>query len=226
MANLLFIDDDTDISTINAKYFTKLGHTVKTAPDTGSGIKLIKSFSPDCIILDVMMPNQNGFEACKLIKNICMAPIIFLSGCSSEEYKVNGLMLGADDYIVKPYSFKELSARIQVQLRRHMTTASHSSLLCYPPLSLDFILHKAYYNKEEIHLSNREYELLYLLMSHPNELVTFEEIGNSMWEYYSDIDRRTIMVTASRLRKKVSDYSGLENVIETVWSKGYKFIAK
>lgn len=225
MANLLFIDDDTEISTINGKYFTKQGHIVKTAADAKSGIRLLKDFRPDCIILDVMMPEQNGFETCQIIRTHSSCPIIFLSGCTSEDDKINGLMLGANDYMVKPYSFRELSARIQVQLRTNMGVAN-KSVLSYPPLTLDFVAHKAFHNKEEIPLSKREYELLYLLVSQPNQAITFEEIGTAMWKYYSEADRRTIMVTASRLRKKIEDYPGLTNMIETVWSKGYKFIAK
>jgi DNA-binding response OmpR family regulator len=225
MANLLFIDDDTDISAINAKFFSKEGHTVKIASTAKKGIALLKTFLPDCIILDVMMPEQNGFDTCREIRTFSTAPIIFLSGCTTEDDRIKGLMIGADDYIIKPYSFRELSARIQVQLRRHIGN-SNPSFLSYPPLSLDLRLHKAFYNKEEIQLSNREYELLYLLVSHPNQTVTFKEIGVSMWENYLETDRRTIMVTASRLRKKLEGYPNLVNIIETVWSKGYKFIAK
>ena len=136
-------------------------------------------------------------------------------------------MLGADDYVVKPYSLRELSARIQVQIRRHNESASNSkTILSYPPLKLDLAKHKAFYNDQEILLSNREYELLYLLVSNPNQVMTFEDIGNSIFECYTESDRRTIMVTASRLRKKFESYVGLSDIIETVWSKGYLFRIK
>lgn len=221
MSNILFVDDDTDILNINSRYFTKEGHIVKTSSRPEDTIQLLKGFRPDCIVLDVMMPGINGFELCKRIRSLSTAPIIFLSGRTSENDKIRGLKLGGDDYLIKPYSFRELSARIQVQLRRH-----RESTICYPPLTLDLTLHKCFYIKEEILLSNREYDLLLLLMTHANQVVAFESISNYFWNTYSDSDRKTILVIASRLRKKLESYSGLANVIETVWSKGYTFHTK
>jgi DNA-binding response OmpR family regulator len=226
MSKLLLIDDDTEVLDINKKYLEKEGFEVKLAASAADGIKMLADFSVDCIILDIMMPGIDGFKACKRIKKITGAPIIFLTGRSFEEDKIKGLMLGADDYIIKPYSLRELSARIHVQIRRHQGPASNRNTIIYPPLKLNITKNKAYYNDDEILLSNREYELLYLLVSKENKVVTFEDIGNSMWGIYQELDRRTIMVIASRLRKKLEDYIGLSEMIETVWSKGYKFTAK
>lgn len=226
MPKLMLIDDDTEVLNINKKYFTNEGYDVKVATDAISGIKTLREFPADCIVLDVMMPGMNGFVACKRIKSITKAPIIFLTGRSFETDKVKGLLLGAEDYIIKPYSLRELSARIQVQIRRSLGSLLSETLISYPPLLLNLTKHKAFCNNEEIYLSNREYELLFLLASRPNEVISFEDIGKSMWGKYSENDRRTIMVIASRLRKKLDDYVGLSDYIETVWSKGYKFIAK
>lgn len=226
MQKLLLIDDDTEVLIINKKYFTKEGYDVKLATSAASGIKALEEFPADCIVLDVMMPGIDGFKACKKIKTISKAPVIFLTGRSLEDDKIKGLLLGADDYIIKPYSLRELSARIQVQIRRTLGFISSANIISYPPLQLNLTKHKAFYNNDEILLSNREYELLYLLIIRPNEIVTFEDIGNSVWGTYSDADRRTIMVTASRLRKKMDEYIGLTEMIETVWSKGYKFTIK
>lgn len=226
MIKLLLIDDDTEVLGINKKYFTNQGYEVRTATGAIAGIRILSEYPADCIVLDVMMPDMNGFAACKKIKTITKAPIIFLTGRALEEDKVKGLLIGADDYIIKPYSLRELSARIQVQVRRTMPAVQGDTVLAYPPLTLNITKHKAYYHTEEIYLSNREYELLYLLASRPNQTITFEEIGNYMWGTYTDSDRRTIMVTASRLRKKLDEYIGLSEYIETVWSKGYKFVAK
>ena len=110
-----------------------------------------------------------------------------------------------------------------VQLRKN-APKTNSSLLEFPPLSIDTTAHKVFYEKsQEIVLSNREYEFLALLATHPKEPMTFQAIGEQLWGTYCDNDRRTIMVNASRLRKKLSTYPGLENCIETVWSKGYQF---
>lgn len=226
MSELLLIDDDTEVLLINQKYFIHEGYGVKIAKDAANALEILKQYHPDCIILDIMMPGMNGLEACKKIKQITNAPIIFLSGKDSEEVKISGLLSGAEDYIVKPYSLRELSARIQVQIRRKQDIRTNQMQISYPPLRLDLAAHKAYCNQEEIPLANREFELLLFLASRKGEVTTFEQIGLKLWNTYSETDRRTIMVVASRLRKKLDSYNGLSNLIETVWSKGYKFIAR
>lgn len=227
MPTLLLIDDDKEVLTINSKYFKQLHYEVKAVTNARSALTLLKSFSPDCIVMDVMMPGMDGFKACTKIKEMCSAPIIFLTGKDSEDDKIQGLLLGADDYMVKPYSLRELEVRIQVLIRRYQNTpTAKSNILEYPPLRLDLTKHKAYYLDEEISLSNKEYDLLNLLAGTPNHVFTFEEIGNSIWNSYLESDRKTIMVTASRLRKKLDTYPGLSHFIETVWSQGYQFVTK
>ena len=226
MAKIMLIDDDTEVLAINYKYFQKKGYQVSAIPSARKALQVIPEFQPDCIILDVMLPELDGFAAFPKIRKLTAAPVIFLTGKTEENDKINGLLLGADDYMVKPYSLRELEARIMVQLRK-VNVSTSPSRLEFPPLSIDITSHKVYYNEtEEIILSNREYEFLYLLASNPRQTLTFQTIGESMWGTYSDSDRRTIMVIASRLRKKVCSYSGLENLIETVWSQGYKFIPR
>jgi DNA-binding response OmpR family regulator len=172
-----------------------------------------------------MMPGLNGFELCKRIRSFTEAPIIFLSGRTSENDKIIGLNLGGDDYLVKPFSFRELSARIKVQLRRY-NSLTNSNQIRYPPLTLDLKQHKAFHNKEDLQLSNREYDLLLLLVTNSNQIVTFETISYHIWGTYSEKDQKTIMVIASRLRKKLASYNELANTIESVWSKGYTFHRK
>jgi len=219
---LLFVDDDADLLASNKRYFTHIGYTVKTAENALLALEALKSFKPNCIILDVMMPGVDGFSLYKKIRAISSAPILFLSGKTDTGSKIDGLLLGGSDYVTKPYNLKELAARIQVQLRNSHAESSWSSI-SFPPLTLEIAAHKAFYNKEEIPLSNKEYDFLYLLVSAPGKTVTFEEIGDAIWGYYSEAERSVIMVIASRLRKKLGQYSGLEDVIETVRTKGYTF---
>lgn len=225
MSNILFVDDDNDFLEINNRYFTKEGYVVKVSSHSENTYHLVKSFQPDCIIMDVMMPGLNGFELCKRIRSFSSAPIIFLSGRTSENDKVRGLALGGDDYLVKPYSFRELSARIKAQLRRY-NSQTNSYLIRYPPLTLDMKQHKAFYNMEDLLLSNREYDLLLLLVTNPNQIVTFESISKQIWGTFSENDQKTIMVIASRLRKKLASYCDMANIIETAWSQGYMFHTK
>lgn len=238
MSKLLLIDDDKEVIKINAKYFRQLQYEVEYATNAKSALKKLEAFHPDCIVMDVMMPGMDGFKACTKIKEICQAPIIFLTGRDSEDDKIHGLLLGADDYMVKPYSLRELEVRIQVLIRRYQSAGSSASLsggLDFPLLHIDKEHHKAYYkrrhsdeatSREEIQLTNKEYDMLTLLASSPGKVFTFEDIGNAVWGGYIESDRKTIMVTASRLRKKLALYQGLSKYIETVWSQGYQFIGE
>lgn len=229
MADLLLIDDDIDVLEINRKYLTGEGFTVHTADTPEKGISLAKKLNPSCIVLDVMMPGKDGFEVCRQIRTFSAAPIIFLTGKSSEDDKITGLFTGADDYLVKPYGLRELTARIQALLRRASMQAApvaDTNVLTFRDLTIDKLTHKAIYKGEDLCLANREYEVLLYLATHPNQDVTFEELGTALFGVYSEEDRRSVMVNVSRLRKKMTiDYT-LENMIETVWSKGYRFISK
>lgn len=223
MNRILLIDDDAEVLEINEKYLTKRGYMVETAGNATEGYEKIKKSMPDCILLDVMMPKIDGYSACKEYRKIANVPIIFLTGKASEEDKIHGLMLGADDYMVKPYSLKELEARIMVNIRRYKMQTMTDNVLSFPPLTINTTMHKVFYNDEEISLSNREYEVLLYLLQNVNQTVTFEQIGMKLWGTYQDADRRSIMVHMSRLRKKIESYVGLEHVIETVWSEGYQY---
>lgn len=229
MADLLLIDDDVDVLEINRKYLTGEGFTVHIADTPQKGIALAKKLAPSCIVLDVMMPGMDGFEVCKQIRSFSAAPIIFLTGKSSEDDKINGLLTGGDDYLVKPYGLRELTARIQALLRRaSMQTppVNDTNLLTFRDLTIDKLAHKAFYKGEDLVLANREYEVLLYLATHPNRDITFEELGTALFGVYSEDDRRSVMVNVSRLRKKMTIDFALENMIETVWSKGYRFVSK
>lgn len=229
MPTLLLIDDDAEVLDINTKYLSKEGFTVYSTTSPSQSIPLTKKVKPDCILLDVMMPELDGFQVCQKIRSFSSCPIIFLTGKSSEDDKINGLITGADDYIVKPYSLRELKARIDVLLRRASTykqTKKDENQMVFGNLIIDRLAHKAFYKEEDLQLTNREYDLLLYLASHPNQEVTFAELGKTLFGYYSPEDRRMVMVNISRLRKKFSSHYDLENMIETVWSKGYRFIAK
>ena len=228
MSTLLLIDDDDEVLSINCKYLSGEGYSVYTASNPTDGLKLIRQISPDCIILDIMMPQADGYQVCKKIRTFSDVPIIFLTGKSSEDDKITGLLTGADDYMVKPYSLRELRARIDVLLRRFAKTQQvpNNNLIQIQNLTIDKIAHKAIFQGEDLGLANREYEVLLYLAEHPNQEVTFEELGTALFGYYQDSDRRSVMVNVSRLRKKFENNYELKNMIETVWSKGYRLIMK
>ena len=227
MATILLIDDDTEVLSINKKYLSGEGFTVYTTNSPEEGIAYAKKLHPDCILLDIMMPHMSGYEVCRQIREFSSSPILFLTGKGSEDDKIDGLTIGADDYIVKPYSLRELKARIDIHIRRSKSSniPANDNILVFHNLSIDKIAHKATYKGEDLHHANREYEVLLYLATHPNEEVTFEELGIALFGFYQESDRRSVMVNVSRLRKKFEGSFELENMIETVWSKGYRFIA-
>ncbi len=228
MATILLIDDDAEVLEFNKKYLENEGFSVHISSVPKKGIQLAKKIMPDCIILDVMMPEMDGFEVSEAMRAFTDAPIIFLTGKDSEDDKITGLTSGGDDYIVKPYSLRELKARIDVLLRRIQKTpiTQESHILTMQNLTIDQLAHKAIYKGTDLGLAKREYEVLLYFATHPNTEITFEELGTALFGTYQESDRSSVMVNVSRLRKKMTlDYE-LENMIETVWSKGYRFIVK
>ena len=227
------IDDDTELLFLNKKYFVQKGYNVLCFSDPLEGIDYLKNNSADIILLDVMMPNIDGFEAMCRIRQFSKVPIIFLTGKDDEENKIKGLLNGADDYMCKPFSLAELSARIQVQLRKesllikkNVKQKSSIQTLSFPPLLLNRLDRKLFYLDQEVPLSNREFSFLQYMMENARRLVTFEEIGNKTWGFYEEKDRRSVMVLASRVRNRLSCFSDLENAIETEYGKGYRFTLK
>lgn len=223
------VDDDSEVLELNKKYLCKEGFTVYTSDSSLKSLELIRQVNPDCIVLDVMMPEMDGFQLCKNIRSFSACPIIFLTGKSGEDDKISGLENGADDYIVKPYSIRELKARIDVLLRRSSAQAAKakdSSSMVFRGLVIDRLEHRVSFKGEDLQLTNREYDLLMYLASHPNRDITYEELGTMLFGSYQPDDRRIVMVNISRLRKKFSAYYEIENMIETVWTKGYRFVVK
>ncbi|MBQ9120348.1 MAG: response regulator transcription factor [Lachnospiraceae bacterium] len=228
MATILLVDDDTEVLKINQSYLTQEGFVVHIADHPTSALSLVKKLQPDCIVLDVMMPEMDGFTLCHKLRTFTQAPVIFLTGCSGENEKITGLTSGAEDYMIKPYSLRELKVRIDLLLRRFAPAApaapAPSSVLTFRNLTIDQLAHKAFFKGEDLMLAKREYEVLLYLATHPNQEITFAELGTALFGTYQESDRRLVMVNVSRLRKKFEGIFELENMIETVWSKGYRFL--
>lgn len=227
MIRILMIDDDTEVLAINRNYFEENGCEVAVSDNAKEGMELVRTFNPDCILLDVMMPDTDGFTLCREIRKVTSVPVLFLSGKVAEDDKIEGFEAGGDDYIEKPYSLREVYARIQVHVKRHSATRNKKAskmIIDLSPFVINLVSHKLFYNDEEIIISNKEYDLMLFLAQNPNKLITFEEIGLKLWGTYVETDRRNVMVNVSRLRKKIESQTGVDNLIETVWSQGYKLI--
>ena len=224
MHSLLLVDDDREMLDITAASLRDAGYKTLTAENSHAAVRVLEKESVACIILDVMMPGTDGFALCAKIREQSTVPIIFLTGRVSEDDKVKGLLLGADDYMEKPFSFRELEARVQTAIRH--SAAVVPDTLSFPPLEIDIIAHRAYCNGNDLYLTSREFGLLYMLATSDGAVVTYEDIGMHMWNSYREEDRRSVMVSISRLRKKLEDNPVTARMIETVWTTGYKFTAK
>jgi two-component system response regulator MprA len=222
---ILVIDDEPGIVDFIELGLDYEGYEVITAADGKSGLKLALEKSPDLVILDLMLPGLDGFEVCRTLRQTSAVPVIMLTAKGELENRVHGLDMGADDYLTKPFQFQELAARIRAVLRRfnHPFFAQkpgqdvQSSLLQIQDIRLDPALHEVRRGANRIELSLREYELLELLIRHPNQVLTRNTILDRIWGYDFNGDSNIIEVYVRYLRQKL----GKPNPITTVRGVGY-----
>ncbi|MCR5082139.1 MAG: response regulator transcription factor [Parasporobacterium sp.] len=232
MANkqrVLIVDDDASISELISIYLTKECYDTKIVHDGESAVAEYKSYSPDLILLDLMLPGIDGYEVCRTIRKESAVPIIMLSAKVETFDKVLGLELGADDYIIKPFDAKELIARVKAVLRRSKPTAEPTvtksdDIISYPDLVINIKNYSVTYKGERLEMAPKELELLNFLASSPNQVFTREQLLDQIWGYEYIGDTRTVDVHIKRIREKLadSDYWALA----TVWGIGYKFEKK
>lgn len=227
MYKILMVDDDLEVLQVNKKFFEEKECKVKVCSDATRAMGIVEEFKPDCILLDVMMPEIDGYTLCRQIRQVTSVPVLFLSGKVSEDDKIEGFEAGGDDYIEKPYSLREVYVRIVANIRRNTSKAApkkNSMVINLNPFFIDKEKHKFFYEETEIPISNKEYDLLLFLANNEGKEITFEEIGMQLWGSYMETDRRNVMVNVSRLRKKILDQTGVEDLVRTVWSKGYMLV--
>jgi len=234
MANkqkILIVDDDLNISELISLYLTKEMYETRTAADGYEALDLFESFSPDLVILDLMLPGKDGYEVCREIRQRRDTPIIMLSAKGETFDKVLGLELGADDYIIKPFDAKELVARCKAVLRRYVKAPevrreapAGVDMVEYPGLVINQTNYSVVYNGKNVDMPPKELELLYFLASQPNRVFTREQLLDHIWGYEYVGDTRTVDVHIKRLREKIKDQGGWS--IATVWGIGYKFEVK
>ncbi len=225
---ILVIDDEKAIVDIIKFNLEKEGYKVETAHDGEEGIKAVNKYMPELVILDVMMPKKDGFQVLKEIRTNCNIPVIMLTAKEEEVDKVLGLELGADDYITKPFSMRELVARVKANLRRvDFSSTSNlddsATMIASNGLTLDLNKYEVKKDGTIVELTLREYELLKFLASSSNQVFSREQLLEEVWgyEYYGDI--RTVDVTVRRLREKIEDSSGEFKYILTKRGVGYYF---
>ncbi len=224
LKKILVCDDEISILDMVKIFLTKEGYEVITANCGGEALSLISSKSPDLIILDVMLPDINGFDILKTISTKYKIPVIMLTAKSDTVDKILGLEFGADDYVTKPFDMRELSARIKALLRRMEDVQNYSSnIFSYNGLEIDFNEKTVKKGSRIINLTPKEFELLKILTSSKGGVLTREELLNKVWGYDFYGDTRTVDIQIARLRKKIEDDPSSPEYIITVFGFGYKF---
>lgn len=224
---ILIADDDTNIVELISLYLTKEGYETKKAYNGREALKHLQSFAPNLMILDIMMPEMDGYAVCREVRKMSSIPIIMLTAKGETFDKVLGLELGADDYMVKPFDTKELVARVKAVLRRTESKESNNKRLIFPGLTINLSSYSVTFQEQDIEMPPKELELLYFLASHPNQVFTREQLLNQIWGYEYYGDTRTVDVHIKRIREKLDqgeEESGWS--IKTVWGVGYKFEVK
>ncbi len=224
---ILIVDDEKPIVDILKFNLEKDGYKTIEAYDGKTGLELALSANPDLILLDVMLPEMDGFSVCREIRVKSQVPIILLTAREEEVDKVLGLELGADDYITKPYSVRELSARIKANLRRtakaEAAASENSNKVVFGRLSIDSERFEVVKSGSIVELTIREFELLSFLAQNPDKIFSREKLLEKVWgyEYYGDV--RTVDVTVRRLREKLEDNPGEPDFVITKRGLGYYF---
>ncbi|MDE6910227.1 MAG: response regulator transcription factor [Lachnospiraceae bacterium] len=221
MANILIVEDEKNMQEIITEYMRRGGHVCFTADDGVDALMVLKNHPMDLMILDIMMPLLDGFSVCKMAREISNIPIIMLTAKGSEDDKLKGYALGADDYMTKPFSPKVLLAKANVLLRRASANITDTvNTVDGGKISIIPASHKVFLDGQEITLTYKEYALLYFLMSNPGQIFTREQLLNRIWGYDFEGTTRTVDTHIKTLRQKLGNEG---KHIVTLIRSGYKF---
>lgn len=219
---ILVVDDETMITELISDHLSDQGYEVYMANSAGNALKLLQK-NPDLIILDINMPGMNGLELCRNIRDHVSCPILFVTARITEQDKINGLQYGGDDYITKPFSLKELSARVAAHLRRDERIRSGSaSVLISGELLVNLSQHRIFYRDSEIEVSKKEFNLIEFLLTNAGQVFNRERIYEQIWGYDAEGSADVIKEHIRKIRAKLHAATG-EEYIETVWGVGYKW---
>ena len=221
---ILVIDDDQNICELLKTFLESEGYEVKTANDGMEGLSYFKLYEPDLVLLDIMLPKKDGCQVCREIREMSSRPVIMISAKGEVFDKVLCLELGADDFVVKPFDMKELSARIKAVLRRYQahTNQNDDEVIKFDNIEISLQKYELKLAGKSIDIPPKELELLYFLASNSNRVFTRDQLLDKVWGFDYLGDSRTVDVHVKRLREKLEGVSE-KWVLKTVWGVGYKF---
>ncbi len=225
MAKILIIEDEKSIAELEKDYLELSHFEVSIENDGEQGLKAALSDEYNLVILDLILPDIDGFEVCKRIREKLEIPIIIVSGKSEDIDKIRVLGLGADDYVTKPFSPSELVARVKAHVSRYnrLTKSGENEVIQIDDISIDKTARRVYVCGEEVFFTSREFDLLSFLASNPNRVFTKEELFKKIWGVSSIGENATVTVHVKKIREKIEKNSAKPVYIETVWGIGYRF---
>jgi two-component system, OmpR family, phosphate regulon response regulator PhoB len=223
MTTVLVVDDEPTIREIVVSYLRRDGFRTLEAADGERAGVLLETEAPDLVVLDLMLPGVDGLELCRRLRTRSQVPVIMLTARGEESDRIVGLELGADDYVTKPFSPRELAARVRTVLRRAELDVATEELLSFDGLVIDPATREVTSDGKALRLTAREFDLLWFLARHPRRVFAREQLMRRVWGYASAVDTGTVTVHMRRLREKIEEDPSRPRRLETVWGVGYRF---
>jgi DNA-binding response OmpR family regulator len=225
VTTVLVVDDKPIVREVVVRYLEREGYRTLESADGGSARELIEHERPDLVVLDVMLPGTDGLALCRWIRSRSDLPVIMLTARGEEADRIVGLELGAEDYVTKPFSPRELAARVRTVLRRAAPPEARGRALELGDLRLDAATREVTKGGEPLTLTALEFDLLWFLASHPRHVFSRSQIMSRVWGYEAALDTGTVTVHVRRLREKIEDDPSRPTRLETVWGVGYRLVA-
>jgi len=222
VATVLVVDDEPIVREVVVRYLAREGHETVEAADGDAARDAIEQRDPDLVVLDVMLPGTDGLELCRWIRSRSELPVIMLTARGEEADRIVGLELGADDYVTKPFSPRELAARVRSVLRRATHPVEVAEHLTFGDVELDHATREVRKAGVSVRLTAKEFDLLWFLAGHPRRVFSRDQLMSSVWGYTAALDTGTVTVHMRRLREKVEDDPSAPRYLETVWGIGYR----
>jgi DNA-binding response OmpR family regulator len=224
MTRVLVVDDEPIVRDVVVRYLRGAGYETIEAGDGDAARRLIENEAPELVVLDVMLPGTDGLALCRWIRASGDLPVILLTARGDESDRIVGLDIGADDYVTKPFSPRELTARVRTVLRRARDSTPVAARLVFDSLELDAAAREVRRGGDDVRLTAREFELLWFLASNPRQVFSRDQLMARVWGYTSALDTGTVTVHMRRLRAKLEPDPMRPRYLETVWGSGYRFV--
>jgi Response regulators consisting of a CheY-like receiver domain and a winged-helix DNA-binding domain len=224
MTTVLVVDDEPIVRDVVVRYLRRDGFDTLEAADGDAARKLIESASPQLVVLDVMLPGTDGLALCRWIRSRGELPVIMLTARGEEADRIVGLELGADDYVTKPFSPRELAVRVRTVLRRTAHASLPAERLELGRLIVDARTREVTVDEQQLRLTAKEFDLLFFLASHPRQVFSRDQLMDRVWGYAAALDTGTVTVHVQRLRSKIEPDPRSPRYLETVWGVGYRFV--